>query len=248
VDNQHSIGGDNSQPFGKGASLASYQSSSTRLDKFRTTEPKTYSSSSGPAKKYQRNFKMNALALLRSRVGQRGIICTPSRCINTGTRDVAMLRAFEEAQLAGLLQRRREAAEKRMRWERAPDGTRPKAPRGPRSTVVQAAEDRIAAAKRAAKLRRQQGEAAAKDPVVNTAMQAFAELEMKLQRKRNAAQPGRASVVSGPVPLSRPEEPNPMECCGNDCANCVWIVYWEKLQTWQAAQADEDSEILQAAA
>ncbi len=168
------------------------------------------------------------------------------RQINTGTRDWAMLQAFEEAQLAGLLERRRKAAEKRMQWERAADGTRPKAPRGPRSTVVQAAEDRIAAAKRAAKLQRQREEAAKQSPALSSSMQAFAELEMKLKRKKNASQPGVASVVGGEVPLQRPEEPNPMECCGNDCANCVWIVYWEKLQAWQASQDDDSSEVLQA--
>ena len=157
-----------------------------------------------------------------------------------------MLRAFEEAQLAGLLQRRREAAEKRMKWERAVDGTRPKAPRGPRSTVVQAAEDRIAAAKRAAKLKRQQDEQAAQqNPAVQSSMAAFAELEMKLRRKKGASQPGVVSVVGGEAPLTKPSEPDPMECCGNDCANCVWIVYWEKLQTWQASQDDETSEVLQ---
>ena len=159
-----------------------------------------------------------------------------------------MLRVYEDLQLAGLLERRRKAAEKRMQWERADDGTRPRSPRGPRSTVVQAAEDRISAAKRAAKLQRQQAEAAAKNSSsLSSGIQAFAELEMKLKRKKGASQSGGTGLTAAQIPLQAPVEPDPLECCGNDCANCVWIVYWEKLQAWQASQDDgEQSEVLRA--
>lgn len=45
-----------------------------------------------------------------------------------------------------------------------------------------------------------------------------------------------ATPVVPVVPLARPTEPAMEECCGNDCRNCVWTVYWEKLQAWEASQ------------
>lgn len=38
-------------------------------------------------------------------------------------------------------------------------------------------------------------------------------------------------------PLQPPTEPDPSECCGRGCSNCVWTVYLEELQEHQAALA-----------
>ena len=32
--------------------------------------------------------------------------------------------------------------------------------------------------------------------------------------------------------LVKPKEPEPEECCGNDCRDCVWIDYWKKLELY----------------
>ncbi|KMS65415.1 hypothetical protein BVRB_036220 [Beta vulgaris subsp. vulgaris] len=30
-----------------------------------------------------------------------------------------------------------------------------------------------------------------------------------------------------------PMPPDPESCCGNNCPNCVWTVYWDELQEYQ---------------
>jgi hypothetical protein len=57
-------------------------------------------------------------------------------------------------------------------------------------------------------------------------MLAFAQLEARLGKV-----PQRVTRPAKP-----PVEPALHECCGNDCANCVWIQYWEKLQEWERSQ------------
>lgn len=36
--------------------------------------------------------------------------------------------------------------------------------------------------------------------------------------------------------MEEPVEPEPDACCGEGCASCVWDVYREQLQKWQAVQ------------
>ncbi len=43
-------------------------------------------------------------------------------------------------------------------------------------------------------------------------------------------------MVEAPDPDPKPREPTENECCGNGCAQCVWTVYWEELQKWEARQ------------
>lgn len=35
----------------------------------------------------------------------------------------------------------------------------------------------------------------------------------------------------------RPSEPATGECCGNDCRDCVWTQFWDRLQAWEEAAA-----------
>ncbi|CAM9756518.1 unnamed protein product [Ectocarpus fasciculatus] len=77
-------------------------------------------------------------------------------------------------------------------------------------------------------------------------MEEFAALERKLgstqQQQANAgaaAQPVGQSSRSRNT-LTKPEEPEAEECCGNGCATCVWIGYWEELQAWEEAQRERE--------
>lgn len=67
-------------------------------------------------------------------------------------------------------------------------------------------------------------------------MKAFAKLEAKLQSKRDDAP---VATNQRARQLSEPVEPEPQECCGNDCPLCVWVVYWEQQQAWEKQQAAE---------
>ncbi|CAM9373738.1 unnamed protein product [Ectocarpus sp. 12 AP-2014] len=74
-------------------------------------------------------------------------------------------------------------------------------------------------------------------------MEEFAALERKLgstqQASAGAAQPdGQSSRMRNT--LARPEEPEAEECCGNGCATCVWIGYWEELQAWEEAERERE--------
>ena len=41
------------------------------------------------------------------------------------------------------------------------------------------------------------------------------------------------TVVDNGGPSVRPSEPEPDDCCGNDCRDCVWIDYSLQLALWQ---------------
>eukprot|EP00903_Cladosiphon_okamuranus_P006965 g6779.t1 len=73
------------------------------------------------------------------------------------------------------------------------------------------------------------------------AMGEFAALEKKLQggeEPRGKQQRGLRKARL--LPLTRPEEPDAQECCGNGCATCVWIGYWEELQAWEDAELERE--------
>lgn len=47
--------------------------------------------------------------------------------------------------------------------------------------------------------------------------------------------------VSTSAPLAatrvRPTEPEPDDCCGRGCAECVWTSYWEELKAFETQEA-----------
>ena len=47
----------------------------------------------------------------------------------------------------------------------------------------------------------------------------------------------RTPTTSRPAP---PAEPEPYECCGNGCDNCVWTVYFEKLAEYERLKQLEE--------
>lgn len=67
-------------------------------------------------------------------------------------------------------------------------------------------------------------------------MGAFARLEVKLGQTDASGRRERRRLRRK---VSKPVEPRPEECCGNDCQLCVWVVYWEQLQDWEAQQRQE---------
>jgi hypothetical protein len=42
-----------------------------------------------------------------------------------------------------------------------------------------------------------------------------------------------------PSPRPRPAMPDPEDCCGNDCRDCVFTTYSEALATWEAEAREE---------
>ncbi|CAM9679641.1 unnamed protein product [Scytosiphon promiscuus] len=77
------------------------------------------------------------------------------------------------------------------------------------------------------------------------AMEEFTALERKLGPAAGAGAAGSAKRSGGSrgspsSSMPRPEEPDAAECCGNGCATCVWIGYWEELQAWEEAQRERE--------
>lgn len=69
-------------------------------------------------------------------------------------------------------------------------------------------------------------------------MKAFADLERRLSERRtgdDAVEPRRACRAF--CPLYPPKEPSPESCCGCNCANCVWTVYWQELEEYNATRS-----------
>lgn len=78
--------------------------------------------------------------------------------------------------------------------------------------------------------------------LASTGMSEFMELERRLLGTADAAEPPVARSASAQErraaeaaleALQPPREPIPEECCGNDCHNCVWILYWTELQDYE---------------
>ena len=44
---------------------------------------------------------------------------------------------------------------------------------------------------------------------------------------------GRLFSTNKPTILLPPKEPEPHECCGDDCPNCVWVTYFEELEKYK---------------
>ena len=40
-------------------------------------------------------------------------------------------------------------------------------------------------------------------------------------------------IASTNTQNARPNEPDPMECCGNGCNDCVWTEYSERIAEWE---------------
>jgi hypothetical protein len=68
---------------------------------------------------------------------------------------------------------------------------------------------------------------------------------LALERRLAAVASGAANANAAASAIARgetdgaPEAPRPEECCGKDCANCVWIVYASKLAAWEEAQRQQ---------
>ena len=108
------------------------------------------------------------------------------------------------------------------------------------------------------------------DALAVASMGAFAKMEAQMRARRREAEaaampavpaaPTAASVApassSWHVELSlsgdhlhRPREPGPGECCGRDCANCVWIQYAQALAEYdEKVEAFKQREMLSASA
>jgi hypothetical protein len=78
---------------------------------------------------------------------------------------------------------------------------------------------------------------------VKANLDAFAALERKLAKRRlktieskSLDKIARSETPNRPpISLVPPAEPEPWECCGKNCANCVWITYADKLIEYEEA-------------
>ena len=71
-------------------------------------------------------------------------------------------------------------------------------------------------------------------------MRAFMELEARLNQKSAQIQSeGKNKKEEKKIVEEKPVEPEPYECCGNGCADCVWVDYWQRLEQWKKQQEDK---------
>lgn len=82
---------------------------------------------------------------------------------------------------------------------------------------------------------------------MNTNMSVFMKLEIRLAMKKRAQElmNNKQSNSDSNATLNldlidKPSEPNEEECCGLDCANCVWIEYAYKMMQYQAQEDDRN--------
>ena len=100
------------------------------------------------------------------------------------------------------------------------------------------------------------------DALAAASMSAFAKMRARKREAEVTDAPAVASTPSATPPASsswrvesslsgdhlhRPREPGPGECCGRDCANCVWIQYAQALAEYdEKVQAFKRAEMLSA--
>eukprot|EP00457_Paulinella_chromatophora_P008279 gb/GEZN01008310.1/.p1 GENE.gb/GEZN01008310.1/~~gb/GEZN01008310.1/.p1 ORF type:complete len:101 (-),score=9.96 gb/GEZN01008310.1/:1141-1443(-) len=71
---------------------------------------------------------------------------------------------------------------------------------------------------------------------IDPSLEAFTALERRLGEAKPVV---KLKENANTGPPKEPVEPDPSECCGNDCPNCVWITYFDELSLFQEYQKSQ---------